>query len=190
MVGIDLYGWDYKDTGIYEFWHGPQSYKQALDVRKQLAPDKLIILTETDAMPNMEKTFDDNDPNFAKWLWAMPWWAGDENNPDEWIKQTYTHEKVIMQPDLPDFSSLSTGNIDQQLNDSRQQFSLYPVPCSDFLNIEPIDNFKLAVYNSYGEFIDIKKFASGINVHDLEPGFYFLKITSEEQQYMRKFIKR
>lgn len=188
IVGIDLYGYDYRNTGIYEFWHGPQSYQQAFDVMKELAPDRLIVLSETDALPNMEKTFNDH-PNFAKWLWAMPWWAFNDKNPEEWIKKTYTHENVIMQPDLPDFTILSTRNTEHQLKDNRQQFSLYPVPCSDVLSIKPVGDYDLFVYSIQGQLINAENFASAIDIADLKPGMYILKIKTKNEAVSRKFVK-
>ena len=189
MVGIDLYGFDFRDTGVKEYWNATETYREAFNTMKELAPDKLIILTETNAMPNMEKTFN-GDPNFAKWLWAMPWWAGNDENPDEWIKKTYTHEKVIMQPDLPDFEALATGSINYRQRHDQKQFSLYPVPCSDILSVNPEGEYDLMVYNSIGQIIDTENSASAIDIAGLSPGTYLLKIDSGRETVSRKFVKK
>ena len=189
MVGIDLYGFDFRDTGVKEYWNATETYREAFNTMKELAPDKLIILTETNAMPNMEKTFN-GDPNFAKWLWAMPWWAGNDENPDEWIKKTYTHEKVIMQPDLPDFEALATGSINYRQRHDQQQFSLYPVPCWDILSVNPEGEYDLMVYNSIGQIIDTENSASAIDIAGLSPGTYLLKIDSGRETVSRKFVKK
>ena len=189
MVGIDLYGFDFRNTGLKEYYNATESYKEAFNVMKELAPDKLIILTETNAMPNMEKTFND-DPNFAKWLWAMPWWAGNDENPDEWIKQTYTHEKVIMQPDLPDFKSLATGSINYKQKADQQQFSLYPVPCSDVLSVKPEGEYDLMVYNAQGRLLYAENAASAIDIDGLSPGTYLLKIKTADEVISKKFVKK
>lgn len=189
IVGIDLYGYDYRNTGIYEFWHGPQSYQQAFDVMKELAPDKLIVLSETDALPNMEKTFNDH-PNFAKWLWAMPWWAFNDDNPEEWIEKTYTHKNVVMQPDLPNFKALATGNIDYKSQNVQQQFSLYPVPCSDVLSVKPEGEYDLRVYSTQGQLMNTENSASAIDIAGLSPGTYLLKIQTGQEAVSRKFVKK
>lgn len=59
MVGIDLFGWYSRDTGIHHFNNTTQSYQEAHDVMKQLAPKKLVLLTETDAMPIWKKHLKD-----------------------------------------------------------------------------------------------------------------------------------
>ncbi len=190
MVGIDLYGWDFRNTGIKNYWNATQSYQDAFDILKELAPDKLIILTETDAMPNMEKTFDDNHPNFAKWLWAMPWWAGNDNNPDEWIKKTYTHEKVIMQPDLPDFESLATSSSNYKRNINNQQFSLYPIPGNDIISVKPKGEYHLTVYTLNGKNLISEDSASAITIANLTPGTYLLKILTENATISKIFVKK
>ncbi|MBN1338257.1 MAG: T9SS type A sorting domain-containing protein [Bacteroidales bacterium] len=189
IVGIDLYGYDYRDTGIYEFWHGPQSYQEAFDVMQELAPDKMVVLSETDALPNMEKTFHDH-PNFAKWLWAMPWWAFEDRNPEEWIEKTYTHENIVMQPDLPDFKALSTGSVNYKMKFDQLQFSLYPVPCSDMLYVKPEGKYDLLVYSVYGQLLGTEYAASAMNIADLKPGIYFLKIRAGHEMISGKFVKR
>ena len=188
MVGIDLYGWDYRDKGIYEFWNTSQSYQEAYDVMKALAPDKLILLAETDAMPNMEKTFQEHQ-NFAKWLWAMPWWADDERNPDEWIMQTYTHENVIMQHELPDFADTSTMTNVAGQSVNQHLFSLYPVPCGDVLSVDPYGNYELLVISLTGTSVIKTHSGNQIDTSDIPPGVYFLSIKTEHVAELKMFVK-
>jgi hypothetical protein len=188
MVGIDLYGWDFRDTGIKEYWNASETYQDAFDVIKQLAPEKLIIMTETDALPNMEKTFNEH-PNFAKWLWVMPWWAANENNPEEWIKKTYTHENIIMQPDLPDFTKLATGKAKHKTSTPEINFTLYPVPCSDVLFVKPAGSYELQVFNSAGKLLNSINSSSEITTSFYQPGIYFLKINGVKNTVFKKFVK-
>lgn len=188
MIGIDLYGWDFRNTGIHEFWNATQSYQEAFDVMKELAPDKLIILTETDAMPNIEKTFQGH-ANFAKWLWAMPWWAGDSNNPNEWIKQTYTHENVIMQPDLPDFTEDKTTSSGSGKPVVEKKISMYTIPGSDYITINPSDTYDVWVHGVHGRMIKHLRAVSGIETYGLKKGIYVLKIKNNTSSFIQKFIK-
>ena len=187
MVGIDLYGWDFRDTGIREYWNATETYREAFNIMENITPNKLIILTETDAMPNMDKTYDDHQ-NFAKWLWVMPWYAGNQQNPNEWIMQTYTHDKVIMQPDLPNFYNyqlIASNGLPEEALD----FSLYPNPASTWLEVEPKGRFDLQVFDLYGSIIRKEKNATGITVDGLNPGIYFLEIVNRDRRVVRKFLK-
>ena len=186
MVGIDLYGWDFRNTGIKEYWNGTESYQDAFNIMESIAPEKLVILTETEALPNMQKTYNDDD-NFAKWLWVMPWYAGNEQNPDDWIKQTYTHAKIIMQPDLPDFNNYKLIAANDMTN-KNLDLAIYPNPVSSSIQIHPQGNYDLQVFNLYGKSIKIEKNSPTIIVDDLVPGIYFLEILDDDERVVRKFI--
>jgi len=111
IVGIDLYGWDFKNSGVKNFYNSSQTYSDAYEMIKQACPGKLISLAECEAMPNVEKTVN-NDANFPRWLWAMPWYCNNDENPKSWVSQTYTNEYVLMQPDLPDFQASACASVD------------------------------------------------------------------------------
>jgi len=118
----------------------------------------------------------------------MPWYAGNEQNPDEWINQTYTHEKIIMQPDLPNFNNyqLIAAN---GLLESNQSWSLYPNPADTWIHVQPPGNYDLQLFDLYGKTIRTKENALAIPVDDLNPGIYFLQIIDRNSRVVKKFIK-
>ncbi len=103
LAAIDLYLFDARETGIHHAWNKDITYRNVFDMMEQLHPGKMIALGEVHEIPNMEKTAN-NDPAFAPWLYALPWWFednGDANcpnkpcNPCTWAAQTYPHEFAI-----------------------------------------------------------------------------------------------
>lgn len=95
IAGIDLYGWDYSNNGTHSYGTGETAtYTTMWNMMSQIAPGKMLALCECQALPNPIKTIN-NDPNFKKWLYAMPWYANDANNPCTWIDISYKHSFMI-----------------------------------------------------------------------------------------------
>lgn len=103
IASIDLYGMDARDKGTITTHHGPASFGSIFRMMEEIHPGKMIGLGEVQEIPNMEKTAA-GDPNFAPWLFAVPWWYednGDANcktkpcNPCWWVKEAYLHEFAI-----------------------------------------------------------------------------------------------
>lgn len=95
-----MYNWDYEKTGTHDYWDATASYKTMWDIMSQVAPGKMHALTECQALPNPAKMAS-GDPNFAKWLYALPWWANTNDNPSAWVKTSYTDPFVINMDQLP-----------------------------------------------------------------------------------------
>ena len=179
MVSIDLYNIDYQNTGILEFWNATQTYSQAFSIMEEIAPAKMKILAECEAMPNVEKTYS-GDPNFARWLWAMPWYCDTGKNPADWILKTYTHANVIMQPDLPDFSAQISSVTKRIPDNDKPVFSVFPNPFSDSVTITiPENTLAMAqIFDVNGKLLFQKEInipASTIKPR-LKPGTYIFKI--------------
>ncbi len=104
ISGIDIYEVDYQDSGQQTFYNTTQSYQEAFKMMQEVSPGKMLALAECQALPNPDK-MQSNDPNFAKWLWALPWWANTDANPCDWIKKTYNHDFVLTVDEVPDFQN-------------------------------------------------------------------------------------
>lgn len=98
IIGVDLYHWDFSNTGTRDYWNGNVSYQNFFDIIQAVAPTKMVALCEGEALPNAEKSLN-GDSNFAKWLYVLPWWASDCS----WVKSTYAHEFYLTVDEIPNF---------------------------------------------------------------------------------------
>jgi mRNA-degrading endonuclease HigB of HigAB toxin-antitoxin module len=75
----------------------------------------------------------------------------------------------------------------------KQEFSVYPNPCKDYLNIQSeqlSDISKISVFDVTGKEIRSISYNEGVlETKALKPGFYFIKIDSEGLQITLRFIK-
>lgn len=185
MVSIDLYNIDYQNTGIREFWNASQSYSDAFAIMEEIAPGKMVILAECEAMPNVEKTYA-NDPNFARWLWAMPWYCDTDKNPANWILKTYTHKNVIMQPELFSPTHFVTGVFQNFKNDA-VDISVFPNPFNNKLKIMLYEDADCLtqIFDLTGNLVFQKKLDKRDSVIQpgLKPGAYVFKIILNNESY-------
>ena len=69
---------------------------------------------------------------------------------------------------------------------------IYPNPANDFIEIEsynPIEKVELISVN--GRLLkSFKTNFERLNISNVKPGFYFLRITVDHQLYMKSFVKR
>jgi mannan endo-1,4-beta-mannosidase len=93
IAGIDIYPSEY--VGIMK----PQedTYARSFAVVNKIAPNKMIALSECEAIPNPDKMSKDG----PKWLMCLPWWGPGKKHTEEWIKKTYTHDLLITKDELP-----------------------------------------------------------------------------------------
>jgi hypothetical protein len=128
----------------------------------------MILMSECDAMPNVEKTYAGNE-NFANWLWAMTWYCNDNNNPREWILKTYTNENVLMQPNLPDFTIATSSPVLPTFNGL--DVSIYPNPFNDSVWVEINEDItsEIQVYDLQGKLL--LKYSCNHKRTLLKPGF-------------------
>lgn len=69
---------------------------------------------------------------------------------------------------------------------------IYPNPANEFIEIEsynPIEKVELISVN--GRLLkSFKTNFERLNISNVKPGFYFLRITVDHQLYMKSFVKR
>ena len=71
------------------------------------------------------------------------------------------------------------------------QIKIYPNPANDVLNIdiENIENYVVSLINIYGKTVgQYKPTHNQINISNLVPGMYFVKLSSQEKEYIQKLI--
>ena len=75
--------------------------------------------------------------------------------------------------------------------ETEETFVLFPNPANDQLAIKGISmNSFIEIYNSKGKSMQVKSLNTNqINVSDLTPGLYFIRIHSEKNSVVKKFIK-
>lgn len=103
IAGIDIY--PNGPLGLGE----PQedTYAQSFAVMQQVAPGKMLALCECRAIPNPDRMA----ASGPKWLYALPWWSGGKNNPDEWLQRTYGHPLMVTRDALPSRKIGATNGI-------------------------------------------------------------------------------
>lgn len=73
---------------------------------------------------------------------------------------------------------------------SEVEFQIFPNPSSNYLNVETsFSEFKVDVYNSLGQKVDITILEDRINISNLANGTYFLKLTTASGTNIKKFLK-
>src|SRR5690554_445229 len=74
-----------------------------------------------------------------------------------------------------------------------QNFSMYPNPVTDVLNITSINGLnanEIRVMDLTGKVVKVQNNASSVNVADLAAGTYLIDITTNEGKATSKFIKK
>jgi len=117
IAGIDVYPSEYIGIG------SPQTdaYKISFDLISKLAPNKMVALSECDAIPNPDLM----ESSKAQWLYAMPWWGPGKRHPEEWIKKTYCDERLITLDELPNWTT-STNFIPLAPDSAHRDSGLIP----------------------------------------------------------------
>ena len=77
--GIDLYFMNFRTGTRADQWSSCTNYKCFYDQMAQVCPGKMLALCEGEAMPNPQLMMD-NNPNMARWLYTISWWAKDEES--------------------------------------------------------------------------------------------------------------
>lgn len=95
IAGIDIY------PNNYYGWKTAQqdTYAKAYEIMQQVAPGKMLALCETAAIVDPAMMADAG----PKWLYVLPWWASNKDNPVEWTKTSYTHPLMLNRDELPRF---------------------------------------------------------------------------------------
>ncbi|WP_420582960.1 choice-of-anchor tandem repeat GloVer-containing protein [Reichenbachiella sp.] len=76
-----------------------------------------------------------------------------------------------------------------------ERFQIYPNPTADELFIEKIEDFEISFYDSQGRFVEVGQIHRDeksliVSLRSLEPGIYFASLSSEEESYQFRLIKR
>jgi len=95
IAGIDIYANSYYGWRPYQ----EDAYQKAYGIMQQVAPGKMLALCESGAIPNPD-IMSESGP---KWLYCLPWFIGGKQNPEDWVKKTYTHPLLITRDELPSF---------------------------------------------------------------------------------------
>jgi mannan endo-1,4-beta-mannosidase len=98
IAGIDIYvnawyGWeDYRTSG----------YQRAFDLMQQVAPGKMLALTECEGIPDGEILRTQG----PKWLYCLPWYVGNKgHNPPDWVRQCYSNDYFVTRENLPKWTA-------------------------------------------------------------------------------------
>ena len=91
---------------------------------------------------------------------------------------------------------MSTGFNDTEIN--KDSFKVYPNPATDLITVELSSEFlekaTIQVLNLLGQVVysENKEISARtlLNISELKPGVYFLKLQSEGEVYSKKFIKK
>jgi surface protein len=81
----------------------------------------------------------------------------------------------------------STAGVDDQ---KQLDISIYPNPTNDKLFIQGLSSSsKVSIYNVLGKLVLSQTISKEIDVNNLQSGIYIIKITDEQKEIVRKFIK-
>jgi len=88
-------------ANAYYGWkpYSEDSYMKAYRIMQEVSPGKMLALSESGAIPNLEMM----QAEGPRWLYTLSWWAGGKQNPPAWIKKTYSHPLLVTRDELPNF---------------------------------------------------------------------------------------
>lgn len=75
------------------------TYRDTFECMEAVAPGKMVALAECAALPDPVKSFTGN-LNFAPWLYGLPWFRGNEENPCNWVDLTLNSDYIIAMDEL------------------------------------------------------------------------------------------
>lgn len=195
ITGIDLYDFDPAVRGTYN--NTGKTYRDAWNMMKAIAPDKMIALCESEGLPNPEKCF--TDPDYAPWLYCLPWYS--ENYTDnasgatrdlcEWNKVQFKSAYVV---NAGDFVLTST---ELPLDPGIPGINIYPNPSNDYVTISfqnelfrskikvlLVDLSGKMVFNTEAPAADRLRIFTG----NLVKGVYILRVISDKNDFSGKLI--
>ena len=105
------------------------------------------------------------------------------NTSGEWLPTSFTGSLMVR----PIFGHMNTDITDTKYVSG---ISIYPNPANDILNIEGADtDCRVSVYSPTGQAL-IRKSGNSINVSSLQSGIYLIRIESDDQSALLKFVKK
>lgn len=146
--------------------------------------------------------FTDNSTGALSWLWDF----GDGNtstlqNPSHTYATTGTYNvKLYVENDILSWDEIEKTITPQTLSTtafSDLEFSYYPNPVSDILNLsfqENHENIKISMYNLVGQLVKEESFTNTsnltLNVQDLASNMYFVTIETDSKFSKMKIVKK
>lgn len=109
---------------------------------------------------------------------------------------TTTDEPVLTLTNSNNNTAVYSGILLSTKDFNSEFVSVYPNPSEDKINIsstnESLENWNWEIYNQVGTLLQSGKYSRdpSINVKNLDTGIYILKLTSEGQQVIKRFIKK
>ncbi len=98
--------------------------------------------------------------------------------------------------EAPQARGVTKKNANESVTEYANEILVYPNPAYDILTISftgSNNQAEVAIYNPYGSLIQsalLNKSTNDINISDLEPGLYVVKLTYNNETVTRKFIKK
>lgn len=106
---------------------------------------------------------------------------------------TFTDDRLQLTDDSYDSSGAIIGGVLSTEHLNLTGFSIYPNPAVDFLHIQSVDNIdSVTITTLTGDTVlsIVEPFVKKIDIRDLLPGMYLVKVTSNGKSAINKIIKR
>lgn len=197
ITGIDLYDYDPAVRGTYA--NTGKTYRDAFNMIKAIAPDKMIALCEAEGLPDPARCF--TDPDYAPWLYCLPWYsdkytdntAGATRDLCAWNKVQFKSSYVINAGDFVITAAQTFPSF------GKSEFSFFPNPVSNGkitlkIPFENLNNgFQVSILDITGRNIQKTEFVAlkneiEINTHGLKSGIYFIRFQTGSFRQVEKLI--
>lgn len=103
---------------------------------------------------------------------------------DSWVQSQF-EGTIMIRPLMGEELNISTGTTTTPLENNSLEYTIYPNPANDVLNIS-IDNdfatdYRYTVFDIYGRiFIDTNENKSTLDISELNSGVYFIRISNQK----------
>ena len=99
----------------------------------------------------------------------------------------FSNASLLSESNKPVWGTCPTASIDDQ---NQLDISIYPNPTNDKLFIQGLSSSsRVSIYNVLGKLVLSQTISKEIDVNNLQSGIYIIKITEEQKEIVRKFIK-
>ena len=197
ITGIDLYDFDPAVRGTYA--GTGKTYRDAFNMMKAIAPEKMIALCEAEGLPDPAKCF--TDPDYAPWLYCLPWFSdkysdnssGTTRDLCAWNKIQFKSEYVI---NAGDFIFTSAKKIPAS---GKTGLNIFPNPVTGgsvtIVSASKFNNsmVQVQIHDLTGRKVQQGNFSmdsnkTTINVNSLNPGIYLIECKAGEFRQTEKLI--
>ena len=101
--------------------------------------------------------------------------------------RNFSNESQLSESNKPVWGTCPTASIDDQ---NQLDISIYPNPTNYKLFIQGLSSSsRVSIYNVLGKLVLSQTISKEIDVNNLQSGIYIIKITDEQKEIVRKFIK-